>query len=53
MDNLTDDDLFLDAVDAFVMGALEQIEDNHQARFTLFRRVLAVTQEVVAQHRPQ
>jgi len=42
-----------DAVEAIVLAALEQIGDDPKARFTLFRRVLAVAHEVVAEHRPQ
>lgn len=43
----TDDDgLFLDAVDAIVLAALERIGDDQEARFQLFRRLLAVAREV-------
>ena len=42
------DELFLDAVDAVVLAALEAIEDDPPARFQFFRRLLAVAQEVMA-----
>jgi len=46
MDDLTDDDLFLDAVDAIVLDALARIGDGPKAKFKFFRRLLAVAQEV-------
>lgn len=45
-DPTTDDGLFLDAADAIVLDALARIGDDPKARFTFFRRVLAVAQEV-------
>ena len=41
----TDDDLFLDAVGAFVVDALARIGDDPRARYALFKRLLAVAQE--------
>ena len=46
MDNLTDDDLFLDAVDVIVLDALARTGDDPRARFAFFKRLLAVAQEV-------
>ena len=45
MDDLTDDDLFLNAVGSIVLDALERIGDDPQARFRFFKRLLAVAQE--------
>ena len=42
----TDDDVFLDDVDAIVLDALTRIGDDLRARFQFFRRLLAVAQEV-------
>jgi hypothetical protein len=47
MDDLTDDDLFLDAVDAIVLDALARIGDDPRARLAFFERLLAVVQEVL------
>ena len=46
MDDLTDDDLFLDAVDAIVIEVLARIGDDPRARFAFFKRLLAVAQGV-------
>ena len=46
-------EVFLDALEAAVLAALEQIGDDPAARFRLFRRLLAVTQDVVQECRPQ
>jgi hypothetical protein len=40
----TDDDLFLDAVDAIVVDALGRIGNDPKARLQFFRRLLAVPQ---------
>jgi len=48
MDNITDDDLFLDAVEALVLDALQRLGHDPEARFALFKGLLAVAQEVVA-----
>jgi hypothetical protein len=45
MDDLTNDDLFLDAVDADVLVAFERIGDGPNARFRFFRRLLAAAEE--------
>ena len=45
MDDLTEDELFLDAVDAIVLDALAIIGDDPRARFAFFKRLLAVAQE--------
>jgi hypothetical protein len=45
MDTFTDDDLFLDAVDAIVLDALVRIGKDPRARYAFFRRLLAVAQE--------
>jgi len=42
MDDPTDDDVFLDAVDAVVLDALARIGDDPRARFAFFKRLLAV-----------
>ena len=39
------DEVFLDALEAAVLAALERIGDNPEARFRFFRRLLAVAQE--------
>ena len=39
------DEVFLDAVEAVVLAAVEQIGDDPEARFRFFRRLLAVAQE--------
>jgi hypothetical protein len=46
MDEPTQDELFLDAVDAIVLDALARIGDDPRARFAFFKRLLAVAQEV-------
>jgi hypothetical protein len=45
MDEPTQDDLFLDAVDAIVLDALARIGDDPQARFAFFKKLLAVAQK--------
>lgn len=45
--------VFLDAVEAVVLAALERIGNDREARFRLFRRLLAVAQDVVQEDRPQ
>lgn len=47
------DEVFLDAVDAAVLAALERIGDDPEARFRLVRRLQAVMQDVVQDGRPQ
>ena len=47
MDDLTDDDMFLDMVDAIVLDALDRIGDDPAARYAFFKRFLALVQEVV------
>lgn len=39
------DEVFLDAVDAAVLAALERMGDDPDARFIFFRLLLAVAQE--------
>lgn len=46
MDEPTQDDLFLDAVDAIVLDALATVGDDPRARFAFIKRLLAVAQEV-------
>ena len=46
MDEPTQEDLSLDAVDAIVLDALQRIGDDPRARFAFFKRLLAVAQEV-------
>jgi len=46
MNDPTNDDLFLDAVDAIVLDALARIGADPRARFAFFKRLLAVAQEV-------
>lgn len=40
-------EVFLDALEAAVLAALERVGDDPEARFRLFRRLLAVTQDVI------
>jgi hypothetical protein len=42
----TQDDLFLDAVDAIVLDALAIIGNDPRAKYAFFKRLLAVAQEV-------
>ena len=49
MDKLSDDGLFLDAVDAIVLDALAIIGDDARARYAFFKRLLAVAQEVAGE----
>lgn len=51
MDEPTQDELFLDAVDAIVLDALAIIGDDPKVRFAFFKRLLAVAQEVAGQTR--
>ena len=46
MDELTQHELFLDAVDAIVLDALARIGNDPRARFAFFKRLLTVAQEV-------
>jgi hypothetical protein len=46
IDDLVDDDLFLDAADALVLGALARIRNDPKARLAFLKRLLAVAQEV-------
>ena len=46
MDDLTDDDPFLDPVYAVVLDALVSSGDDPRARIAFFRRPLAVAQKV-------
>lgn len=39
------DEVFLDAVDAVVLAALERIGDDPDARYRFFRRLLAAAEE--------
>jgi hypothetical protein len=39
------DEVFLDALEAVVLAALERIGDDLEARFRFFRRLLAVAEE--------
>jgi len=45
MDEPTQDDLFLDAVEAIVLDALARIGDDPRARFAFFKRLPAVADE--------
>jgi|APFre7841882724_1041349.scaffolds.fasta_scaffold139466_2 hypothetical protein len=51
MDEPTQDELFLDAVDAVVLDALARIGDDPKARFAFFKRLLAVAQEVAGKRK--
>jgi hypothetical protein len=42
----TQDELFLEAVDAIVLDALARVGDDPRARFAFIKRLLAVAQEV-------
>ena len=53
MEDLTDGDLFLDAVDAVVLDALQRLGHDPEARFALFKGLLAVARDIVAQHVPE
>jgi hypothetical protein len=46
MDEPTQEDLFLDAVDAIVLDAVARIGDDPRARFAFFKRLMAVAQKV-------
>ena len=46
MDEPTQDELFLNAVDALVLETLPTIGDDPRARYALFKRLLAVAQGV-------
>ena len=52
MDDLTDDDLFLDAVDAIVLDALARTGDDPRARYAFFKRFVELAKEVTGQDRP-
>lgn len=43
--DLDADDLFLDALEAVVLTALDRIRDDPEARFRLFRRLLTAAEE--------
>lgn len=45
MDDLTNDDLILDAVDTVVLDVLDRIRDDPDARYAFFRRLLALAQQ--------
>jgi len=47
MDDLTEDDLSLDMVDAVVFDALGRIGDDPQARHAFFRRLVDLARQVV------
>jgi hypothetical protein len=47
MDDLTDDDLFLDAVDAVDADVLSQIGCDPRSRYAFFKRLVALAQQVV------
>jgi len=51
MDDSTDDELFLDDVDALVVAALQRIGHDPVARFRFFRRLLAVADEEAVRSR--
>jgi hypothetical protein len=46
--DLTDDDLFLNAVDAIVLDAPASFGNEPRARFAFFKRLLPAAQEAVA-----
>ena len=48
MDDISDDELFLDAVDTIVLDVLQQLGNDPDARFAFLRRLLVVAQETVA-----
>jgi len=45
MDDLTDDDLFLDMMGAIVLDALARIGDDPEARYAFFKRFVELAQE--------
>ena len=47
MNDLTDDGLFRDMVDAVVLDALGRIGDDPEARFGFFRRLVDLARQVV------
>ena len=49
MDDFTDDDLFLDAVDAIVLDVLGRLGNDPVARFAFFRRLLDVARGVAGE----
>ena len=46
MDDFSDDDLFLDAVDTIVLDALQRLGNDPAARFAFFRGLVTVAREV-------
>ncbi len=50
MEEPTDDNLFLDAVDAIVLDALAMIGDDPKTRYALFKSLLTAAQAVLARH---
>jgi len=49
MDDFTDDDLFLDAVDTIVLDVLQRLGDDRDARFAFLRRLLDVARDAVGE----
>ena len=47
IEDLTDDDLFLDMVDAIVIDALGRIGDDPKVRYAFFRRLVDLARQVV------
>ena len=48
MEDPTDDDVFLDAVETMVLNVLARLGDDPTTRFEFFRRRVAVAREVLA-----
>jgi hypothetical protein len=53
MDDITDDDLFLDAVDAILLDAPQRLRRDPEERYGLFKVLVVAAQAVVAQHAPE
>ena len=51
MDDINDDELFLDAVDTVVIDVLQQLGNDPDAGFAFFRRLLAVAEEETVRRR--
>ena len=50
MEDPTDDDVFLDAVETMVLNVLARLGDDPTTRFEFFRRRVAVAREVAGDH---
>ena len=49
MDDFTDDDVFLDAIDTVVLDVLQRLGEDSEARFRFFQRLLEVARDVAGE----